>query len=118
MSLKIKEKTVSNDAKMPSEVMSETGSLALLEGRRVSGNFGENRFRWGMGKETELEAWLQALMGRAEVRAGEDEGKEGAAGACRRGSDDLLAVSMPHGRVSPIRGWSLCLHPLIWAWAL
>lgn len=35
---------ISNDAKMPSEMMSEMGSLGLARNKKVIGNFGENRF--------------------------------------------------------------------------
>lgn len=44
MSLKPREKIVSNDAKRPNEMMSEMGSLDLARNKKVIGHLGENRF--------------------------------------------------------------------------
>lgn len=37
-------KTVSSDAKIPNEMMSEMGSLDLVKNEKVFGNLGEKRF--------------------------------------------------------------------------
>lgn len=72
VSSRLRGKSVSDDGKKPNE-MSEMGSLDLARNKKGIGNLGKNRFCWVMGKETELEARLEAWMGSEEVEVMKEE---------------------------------------------
>lgn len=64
---------MSNDARMPSEMVSEMGSLDLVRSKKVISSLGETRFCWVMGKDIEFEKWLEAWMGSEEVEVMKEE---------------------------------------------
>lgn len=73
MSSKPVEEIMSNDTKMPSEMVSEMGSLDLAKNKKVIGNLGETRCCWVMGKDIEFEIWLVVWMGSEEVEVMKEE---------------------------------------------